>query len=189
LSRPYSFFAEERTVVDEAFAGDIIGLPGNRNFAIGETITSNGKFSFDPIPRFAVEHFARLINLDISKQKQFLKGLAQLETEGAMQIFHEADAQRRDPILAVVGVLQFEVVQARLQEEYNVETRLEMLSHQVARWLEGPAEQIEQLPWRYSLLRAEDADGRLVALFNSEHELNFYRNKFPDIVFKETADS
>ena len=189
LSRPYSFFAEERTVVDEAFAGDIIGLPGNRNFAIGETITSNGKFNFDPIPRFAVEHFARLINLDISKQKQFLKGLAQLETEGAMQIFHEADAQKRDPILAVVGVLQFEVVQARLEEEYNVETRLEMLSHQVARWLEGPEEQIEQLPWRYSLLRAEDADGRLVALFNSEHELNFYRNKFPDIDFKETAVS
>jgi peptide chain release factor 3 len=72
------------------------------------------------MPRFAVEHFARLINLDISKQKQFLKGLAQLETEGAMQIFHEADAQRRDPILAVVGVLQFEVVQARLEEEYGV---------------------------------------------------------------------
>ncbi len=103
LSRTYTFFADDRAVVDEAFAGDIIGLPGNRELHIGDTITAGTTFNFEPIPRFPTEHFARLVNLDISKQKQFLKGIRQLETEGAMQILYEMDAMRREPILAVVG--------------------------------------------------------------------------------------
>ena len=185
LSRPYTFFAEERSVVEEAFAGDIIGLPGNRLYTIGDTLTANSDFKFDPIPRFAPEHFARLRNLDISKQKQFLKGIQQLETEGAMQVLYEADAFRRDPILAVVGVLQFEVVQARLEDEYNVKTRLERLPHQLSRWVEGPEEEVEKLPWQYGLLKTHDLDGRIVALFNSEHELRFYTGKHPNVTFKE----
>lgn len=183
LSRPYRFFADDREVVEEAYAGDIIGLP-NSHFTIGDTLCENEAFNFDPIPSFAPEHFARLINVDVGKYKQFAKALDQLETEGAMQVLHEADAQRRDPILAVVGVLQFEVVQARLEAEYNVVTRLDILPHRLSRWVEGPAEQIEQLPWRYALLRTQDKSGRLVALFNSEHELNYYRDKYPDLVFK-----
>ena len=186
LSRPYTFFAEERTVVEEAFAGDIIGLPGNRNFTIGDTITEGFAFNFVPIPQFPPEHFARIINLDISKMKQFAKGLAQLQTEGAMQVLYDFDAMRRDPILAVVGVLQFEVVQARLADEYRVQTRLERLPHQLSRWVKGSEEQIEQLPWRYGILRTKDLDGRLVALFNSTHELEYYAGKYPDIIFAET---
>ncbi len=184
LSRTYKFFADERAVVDEAYAGDIIGLPGNREFGIGDTISSEGDFSFDPIPRFAAEHYARLINLDVGKQKQFLKGIHQLESEGAMQVLYQTDAARRDPILAVVGVLQFEVVQARLENEYKVKTKLEPLPHQLSRWVEGPQEQIDQLPWRYGMMRTEDLDGRLVALFSSPHELDFYGGKYPDIQFK-----
>ncbi|MCP5098193.1 MAG: peptide chain release factor 3 [Chloroflexi bacterium] len=183
LSRTYKFFADERAVVDEAFAGDIIGLPGNRNFSIGDTISGSSNFNFDPIPRFAPEHFARLINLDVSKQKQFLKGLRQLETEGAMQVLYETDAQKRDPILAVVGVLQFDVVKSRLEGEYNVKARLELLPHQVSRWVEGPKEELAKLPWRYSLMRTLDKDNRLVALFNSKHEFNYYQNKHPEIQF------
>ncbi len=184
LSRTYKFFADDRAIVEEAYAGDIIGLPGNRNFSIGDTVIGSGhSFNFDPIPRFSPEHFARLINLDMGKQKQFLKGLSQLETEGAMQILYETDAQKRDPILAVVGVLQFEVLQARLEGEYNVKTRLETLPHRLSRWVEGPEDEIEKLPWRYSLMRTEDGNGRLVALFNSEHEFNFYSNKHPEITF------
>lgn len=183
LSRTYTFFADERQVVDEAYAGDIIGIPGNRDFSIGDTLTASGSFQFDPIPRFSPENFARLINLDVSKQKQFNKGLQQLETEGAMQILYETDAARRDPILAVVGVLQFEVVQARLENEYNVKTQLEIIPHQLSRWVEGPEAEIEKLPWRYSIMRTQDRDGRLVALFNSEHEFNFYKNKHPEITF------
>ena len=186
LSRPYRFFAEDREVVEEAYAGDIIGLP-NSQFTIGDTICENDAFNFDPIPSFAPEQFARLINIDVGKYKQFAKGLQQLETEGAMQVLHETDAQRRDPILAVVGVLQFEVVQARLEAEYNVVTRLEILPHRLSRWVEGSEEQINQLPWRYALLRTEDRNGRLVALFNSEHELNYYIDKHPDLAFKSTV--
>jgi peptide chain release factor 3 len=185
LARPYTFFAEERTVIDEAYAGDIIGLPGNRYFGIGDTITANGSFNFAPIPTFPAEHFARLINLDISKQKQFLKGLAQLETEGAMQILHETDAQKREPILAVVGMLQFEVVEARLADEYGVKTRRDMLPQTLARWVYGPEDKIELLPWRYGMMRVQDRNGRLVALFSSQHELNFYANKYPEITFLE----
>ncbi|MCP4416047.1 MAG: peptide chain release factor 3 [Chloroflexi bacterium] len=183
LSRTYKFFADERAVVDEAYAGDIIGLPGNREFGIGDTISSDGDFSFDPIPRFAAEHYARLINMDVGKQKQFLKGIHQLESEGAMQVLYEVGAARREPILAVVGVLQFEVVQARLENEYKVKTKLEPLPHQLSRWVKGPQEQIDQLPWRYGMMRTEDLDGRLVALFSSPHELNFYGGKYPDIQF------
>lgn len=184
LARTYKFFADERAVVDEAYAGDIIGLPGNREFGIGDTISSEGEFSFDPIPRFAAEHYARLINLDVGKQKQFLKGIHQLESEGAMQVLYQSDAARRDPILAVVGVLQFEVVQARLENEYKVKTKLEPLPHQLSRWVEGPQEFIDLLPWRYGMMRTEDLDGRLVALFSSPHELDFYSGKYPDIQFK-----
>jgi peptide chain release factor 3 len=185
LSRPYRFFADEREVIDEAYPGDIIGLPGGRrDFAIGDTLSSNGDIHFDPIPRFAPEHFARLVLTDIGKYKQFRKGLAQLETEGAMQVLLEADASKRDPILAVVGVLQFDVVRARLEAEYNVPTRLEPLPYGVARLVEGPPEAIESLPWTYGMLRTNDSDGRLVALFRSEFEVGYHAEKFPQITFK-----
>ncbi|GAB4281066.1 MAG: peptide chain release factor 3 [Candidatus Promineifilaceae bacterium] len=188
LARPYTFFADKREVIDEAYPGDIIGIPGSKDFAIGDTLTEKQTFHFAPIPRFPTEHFARLINLDVGKQKQFLKGIHQLETEGAMQVLYEADAQKRDPILAVVGVLQFEVVQARLENEYNVPTKLEPLPHQLSRWVEGPADQIEQLPWRYGMMRTKDKDGRLVALFSSQHEFQYYSNKYPDIQFLTYMD-
>lgn len=186
LSRPYAFFADERTVVDEAYAGDILGLPGNRLFTIGDTL-SGKSFKFDPIPRFAPEHFARIVNLDIGKQKNFQKALEQLETEGAMQVLYEVDAMRRDPILAVVGVLQFEVVQARLEDEYKVKTKLERLGHSISRWVQGPEESIEKLPWRYGVIRARDLEGRLVAIFNSPHELSFYEEKHEDVKFVATS--
>ncbi len=188
LSRPYKFFADDREVVEEAYPGDIIGLPGSRSFSIGDTITVGPAFNFDPIPTFPAEHFARLFNVDVSKQKQFIKGLEQLQTEGAMQILYEVDAMRRDPILAVVGVLQFDVVEARLEEEYGVTTRRQMLPHSLCRWIEGPAAQIEELPWRYGLMRTHDAAERLVGLFNSEHELSYYQGKFPQIKFKTTPE-
>ncbi|MFK7800669.1 MAG: peptide chain release factor 3 [Anaerolineae bacterium] len=187
LSRPYAFFADSREVVDEAWAGDIIGLPGNKLFTIGDTLSVQGNLRYSSIPRFAPEHFARLINQDISKQKNFMKGVTQLETEGAMQVFYEADAFRRDPILAVVGVLQFEVVIARIEDEYGVSTRLDRLTHQLARWVDGPADEIEALPWRYGMLRVQDGDGRLVALFSSPHELEYYADKYPNIHFRDTV--
>ena len=159
-SRSYKFFADEREIVTDAYAGDIIGIPGNRQLAIGDTLSGGESFKFDPIPRFPPEHFARLVNQDISKHKQFWKGIRQLETEGVMQVLVQTNAVRRDPILAVVGKLQFEVVQARMLEEYGVVTRLESMSFQLARGVTGPAELIKQLPWGEDLLQTQDGEGQ-----------------------------
>ena len=187
LPRPYRFFANEREVIEEAFPGDIIGLPGNGQFGIGDTLSAEGSFRFAPIPRFEPEHFALLRNTDIGKQKQFQRGLRQLETEGAMQILYDADAAQRHPILAVVGRLQFEVVQARLDTEYGVTTVLEPLPYKLARWLEGPADALENLPWGHGLLRARDSQDRLVALFRSQFDLNYCLEKYPAVRHLTTA--
>jgi peptide chain release factor 3 len=187
LPRPYRFFANEREVIEEAFPGDIIGLPGNRQFAIGDTLVAGGRFQFAPIPRFQPEHFALLRNTDIGKQKQFLKGLRQLESEGAMQVLYDVDASQRHPILAVVGRLQFDVVQARLEQEYGVATVVEPLQYKLARWLEGEPEALDRLPWGHGLLRTRDAQERLVALFRSAFDLNYCLEKYPEVRYAQTA--
>ncbi|MCC6188834.1 MAG: peptide chain release factor 3 [Anaerolineales bacterium] len=187
LPRPYRFFANEREVIEEAFPGDIIGLPGNGQFAIGDTLAAEGGFQFAPIPRFPPEHFALLRNTDIGKQKQFTRGLRQLETEGAMQVLYGADASQRHPILAVVGRLQFDVVQARLEQEYGVPTVVEPLAYKLARWVTGEPEELERLPWGHGLLRARDGQDRLVALFRSAFDLNYCLEKFPNVSYAETA--
>ena len=185
LPRPYKFFANEREVLDEAYPGDIIGLPSNGQFSIGDTLAADGKFKYAPIPRFQPEYFGLLRNTDVSKQKQFQKGLAQLETEGAMQVLYDADAYRRDPILAVVGLLQFDVVRWRLESEYNVATTLEPLSYKLSRWAEGPEAALEKLPWGHGLRRARDNEGRLVVLFNSQFDLDYCLHKFPEVRFEK----
>jgi peptide chain release factor 3 len=184
LPRPYKFFANEREVIEEAFPGDIIGLPSNGQFAIGDTLAAGAPFRFAPIPRFQPEHFALLRNADIGKQKQFVKGLRQLETEGAMQVLYDQDAGQRHPILAVVGRLQFDVVQARLETEYGVSTVIEPLAYKLARWLEGEAEVLDRLPWGHGLLRARDRQGRLVALFRSQFDLDYCVEKFPAVQYQ-----
>ena len=87
--------------------------------------------------------------------------------------------------MAVVGVLQFEVMQARLESEYNVKTRLDNLPHSLCRIVEGPQEMIEALPWQYSMIRTTDQHGNLVALMNSPHDLNYYADKYPELTFSE----
>jgi peptide chain release factor 3 len=184
LPRPYRFFANEREVIEEAFPGDIVGLPSNGQFAIGDTLCAGALFNFAPIPRFQPEHFALLRNTDIGKQKQFLRGLRQLETEGAMQVLYDADAAQRHPILAVVGRLQFDVVQARLDTEYGVKTIIEPLPYKLARWLDGPPDAIERLPWGHGLLRARDRQERLLALFRSQFDLNYCLEKYPGVKYE-----
>ena len=183
LPRPYKFFANERELLEEAFPGDIIGLPNNGSFAIGDTLVAGERFEFAPIPRFQPEHFALLRNTDIGKQKQFQKGLRQLETEGAMQVLYDMDARQRDPILAAVGQLQFDVVRARLEAEYGVATILEPLPYRFSRWVDGPADMVDRLPWGHGLLKARDSQERLVALFKSQFDLDYCLQKFPEVKF------
>ncbi|HZW05232.1 MAG TPA: peptide chain release factor 3, partial [Anaerolineaceae bacterium] len=184
LARPYKLFANERLIIDEAYPGDVVGLPNNGDFAIGDTLCTGKPIRFNPIPRFQPEHFAVLRNKDLTKQKQFQGGLRQLEMEGAVQVLFHTDALRREPILAVVGQLQFDVVQARLESEYNVPTDLEPLPYELARWASGPEEAIQRVPSRSDVILTRDSDGQYVALFREEFYLRFIAEKNPDVRFE-----
>ncbi|PKO16565.1 MAG: peptide chain release factor 3 [Chloroflexi bacterium HGW-Chloroflexi-10] len=183
LARPYKLFASERLVIDEAYPGDVLGLPNTGDFTIGDTLCDGKVLKFSSIPRFQPEYFALLHNKDVSKQKQFLKGLRQLEVEGAMQVLYNMDAFKREPILAVVGELQFDVVQARLASEYNVITVVEPLSMSMARWVTGPEEIILNVASRSDVLLAKDSDDQYVTLFREKFYLRLTMEKFPQLQF------
>ncbi|MGH2541208.1 MAG: peptide chain release factor 3, partial [Ardenticatenaceae bacterium] len=155
LSSSHRLFAQERETVDEAYPGDIIGLISSGQFAIGDTLCTGAAVEFEPLPRFQPEHFARLIHTDTNRYKQFWKGLAQLEKEGAIQVFYQPGVLGREPVLAAVGELQFDVVRYRLQSEYNTETRMERLPYTVARWVDAPQEIIGATPWSSNAFRLE----------------------------------
>ncbi len=186
LMRPYKLFANEREIVDEAYPGDVVGIPNNGVLGIGDTLyVGNNPIRYAAMPHFAPEHFALLKNSDLSKQKNFTKGLQQLEKEGSVQVFYNANAFKREPILAVVGQLQFDVVQARLEMEYNVQTTLERLPHTLARWVDGPDKVYTSLPPQAEVLLARDAENRKVALFTSAFFPKYYGEKYPELTFKE----
>lgn len=141
LAQPQQMMAQERHIVEEAYAEDIIGVFDPGIFSIGDTICkSNQKFEFDGIPTFAPEHFARVRQMDTMKRKQFIKGISQIAQEGAIQIFQEFNTGMEEIIVGVVGVLQFEVLEYRLKNEYNVEIKLEQLPYEYIRWIENPEE-------------------------------------------------
>jgi len=157
-------------------------------FSIGDTLCSGKTLQFAPIPRFQPEHFALLRNLDVSKQKQFAKGLLQLESEGAVQILYNVNAFKREPILAVVGQLQFDVVQARLQSEYNVATDLERMSHVLLRWVKGEDKDIEALANRSDAILARDSRNAWAMLFQTPFLLRHYTEKNPGLKFVELSE-
>ena len=141
LSQLQQMMAQERHIVEEAYAGDIIGVFDPGIFSIGDTIcNSNKKFAFEGIPTFAPEHFARVRQIDTMKRKQFIKGISQIAQEGAIQIFQEFNTGMEEIIVGVVGVLQFEVLEYRLKNEYNVDIKLEPLPYEHIRWIENPEE-------------------------------------------------
>ena len=185
LMRPYKLFANEREIVDEAFPGDVVGIPNNGILGIGDTLYVGEPVRFAAMPHFPPEHFALLKNSDLSKQKQFAKGLHQLEKEGSVQVFYNMNAFKREPILAVVGQLQFDVVQARLEMEYNVPTELERLPHTLVRWVEGSEKVVNGLPARAEAILARDSQDRTVVIFTAPYLLKYYSEKYPDVTFKE----
>lgn len=189
LLRPYKPFANEREIIDEAYAGDVLGIPNNGDFAIGDSLCAGMPVRFASLPRFQPEHFALLRNTDLNKQKQFAKGLSQLESEGAVQVMYNINAFKREPILAVVGQLQFDVVQARLKAEYNVPTELERLPHVLMRWIKGTDKAIEELPNRAEVIIARDSREGWVALFSTPFFLKYFADKTPDVQFVEISES
>ena len=140
LASAHRLFGQERETVDEAYAGDVIGLVGHAEFGIGDTLTADPGISYQEIPRFAPECFAFLHNPNPGKFKQFRQGVEQLLQEGVMQVFDLRDAVQKIPLLAAVGPLQFEVVQYRLESEYGAPSRLENASWEAFRWLSAGAD-------------------------------------------------
>jgi peptide chain release factor 3 len=189
LTRPQKLFASDREIVDEAYPGDIIGLTNPGVFLLGDTVCTGPAVRFLDFPRFAPEHFAVLRNKRTEKYKQFQKGIGQLAEEGVVQLFHELNAARTEPILGVVGRLQFEVIQHRLASEYGVETILDTTPYSLARWVEGPPEALAKAHWVMGTRRVQDDYGNLVCLFESEWGFGFMREKNPDLHFHDSASA
>ena len=187
LSHPQKLFAQGRESLEEAYPGDVIGLNNPGVFAIGDTIYQGQKLEYEGIPCFSPELFAYLRNPNPSRFKQFHKGVTELREEGAVQIMFSADESKRDPILAAVGQLQFEVVQFRLQNEYNVETRLEPLPYSVARWVEGGWEALEKAGRLFNTTNVKDSWGRPVLLFRNEWNVQQVEGDHPELKLRKTA--
>jgi peptide chain release factor 3 len=181
LSRPQKLFAQGRESLEDAFPGDVIGLNNPGVFAIGDTIYQGKRLEYDGIPCFSPELFAYLRNPNPSKFKQFQKGISELQEEGAVQIMSSTDESKRDPILAAVGQLQFEVVQFRLQNEYGVETRLEMLPYSVARWVKDGWPALEKAGRLFNVMTVKDNWERPVLLFKNSWNVNQLMEDNPDL--------
>jgi len=175
LSNSQRLFAQERETVDSAWAGDVVGLVGNHDFLIGDTLTQDPAIFFDEIPRFSPECFAWLHNPSTAKAKRFRAGVEQLLKEGVAQSFEQVNALQRIPLLGAVGPLQFEVLKHRLENEYGAECRVEQAPWTLARWMRPPAgtpdDVLPELPGGCTLTR--DAEGGLVALFPSEWAIGY----------------
>lgn len=187
LSHPQKLFAQGRQSLEEAYPGDVIGLNNPGAFAIGDTIYLGQRLEYEGIPCFSPELFAFLRNPNPSKFKQFRKGVNELREEGAVQIMYSADESKRDPILAAVGQLQFEVVQFRLQNEYGVDTRLEPLPYSVARWVAGGWEALEKAGRLFNTVTVKDSWGRPVLLFRNEWNCQQVEMDHPELELNSTA--
>jgi len=187
LSRPQKLFAQDRAVIEEAYPGDVIGLNNPGVFAIGDTIYMGKKLEYEGIPCFSPELFAYLRNPNPSKFKQFQKGVSELQEEGAVQILSSIDEFKRDPILAAVGQLQFEVVQFRLLSEYGAETTLEPLAYSLARWVAGGWAALEKAGKLFNTLTVKDYWGRPVLLFKNEWNLQQVKEDHPSLQLNSIA--
>ncbi|MFN9621113.1 MAG: peptide chain release factor 3 [Synechococcaceae cyanobacterium] len=187
LSRPQKLFGQEREVVEDAYPGDVIGLNNPGMFAIGDTLYVGPKVEYEGIPCFSPEIFAWLRNPNPSAFKNFRKGVNELREEGAVQVLHDTDPSRRDPILAAVGQLQLEVVQYRLENEYGVQTRLEPMEFTVARWVSGGWPALESVGRIFNCRTVRDSWDRPVLLFRNEWNLNQLREDHPELELSAVA--
>ena len=167
LKRSLQFRAQERTFIEEAFPGDIVGVWDPGLLRIGDSLSEAAGIEFAGIPRFSPEHFVRVILAEPLKRKQLKKGLDQLSEEGAVQVFFHRERLERDPILGAVGRLQFDVIQSRLKSEYEVDVRFETLPSQHARWVEGSFDPAD-LERSGAVICLLDVEGRPLLLFKND---------------------
>lgn len=177
LAQPQQFMAQERDTVEIAYPGDIVGLFDPGIFRIGDVLSTDAGLSFKGIPSFAPEHFARVTATDTMKRKQFLKGITQLAEEGAIQIYKEPDIGIEEFIIGAVGVLQFEVLEYRLKNEYNVELKRTNLNQRFARWITEINGDPNNLNVTSSTRLVKDAKEKYVLLFENEWSIQWALDK------------
>ncbi len=187
LSQPQQMMAQDRKIVEEAYAGDIIGVFDPGIFSIGDTLcASNEKFEFEGIPTFAPEHFARVRQMDTMKRKQFLKGVSQIAQEGAIQIFQEFNTGMEEIIVGVVGELQFEVLTYRLENEYNVDVRLEKLPFEHIRWIENKDDlDVAHIQGTSDMKRIKDLKDNPLLLFINSWSVKMVEDRNPGLKLSE----
>ncbi|MEW5850364.1 MAG: peptide chain release factor 3 [Myxococcota bacterium] len=189
LSSATQMMAQERTQVEEAFAGDVLGVFDPGLFQIGDTLTEGDKRSFDGIPRFSPEHFCRLRLKDPLKRKQMQQGLEQLALEGAVQVFHRPGMVEKDAFLGVVGPLQFEVFKHRMQSEYKVEVILEGLNYTVCRWVGGEVEAAQKVARYRDGTLVHDHLERPVLLLHSERDVTWAETEAPTAKLRTISET
>ena len=187
LAQPQQFMAQERESVEEAYAGDIIGLFDPGVFALGDTVYTGRKIAFAGIPVFAPEHFARIKPVDTMKRKQFLKGITQLAQEGAIQIFKDRSYSAEEIIVGVVGVLQFEVLEHRLRTEYNVEISSQQLPFRFIRWLPEGTE-TDKIKLSSSTKVASDLKERPVVLFENDWSIRWAEENNKGLILSDISE-
>ena len=187
LKQPQQFMADEREAVEEAWAGDIIGLFDPGIFGLGDTLSIGRKVHYEDIPVFAPEHFARVRPVDSMKRKQFVKGITQLSQEGAIQTFVRTELGREDFLVGVVGVLQFDVLAYRLKAEYGAEILMDNLPFRFVRWVASSPKPVDQLKLTSTSGRAKDSQQRDVLLFENEWSVRLATENNPGLQLTETA--
>ena len=173
LAQPQQMMAQSREIIDEAYAGDIIGVFDPGIFSIGDTICTGKKVQFEGIPTFAPEFFCRVQQKDTMKRKQFVKGTTQIAQEGAIQIFQEIASGMEEVIVGVVGTLQFDVFKYRMENEYNVEIRMENLPYSYIRWIDTPDVDLKKLNLTSDTKKVQDMRGRYLLLFANEWSIRW----------------
>ena len=186
LAQPQQLMASERAIINEAYAGDIIGVFDPGIFSIGDTICDKTmKVEFEGIPTFAPEIFAAVERIDTMKRKQFEKGIMQIAQEGAIQIFHEPYTGVEEIIVGVVGVLQLEVLEYRLKNEYGVDVRRRSLPFEVIRWIDNEGLNPNDLNLTSDTKWVQDFKGNNLLLFTSEWCVNWALNKNEGLMLRE----
>ena len=186
LSQPQQLMADERKILSEAYAGDIMGVFDPGIFSIGDTVCMpKDTVKYEGIPTFAPEHFARVRQVDTMKRKQFVKGIEQIAQEGAIQIFQEFNMGMEEIIVGVVGVLQFDVLKFRLQSEYNVEIILDMLPYEYIRWVENEDVDMNNLVGTSDMKKIKDMNGRPLLIFINEWSPQMVLDRNKGLVLRE----
>lgn len=190
LSQPQQFLAQDREIIEEAYAGDIIGVFDPGVFSIGDTLCESAKkFKFEGIPTFAPEYFARVRTVDTMKRKQFVKGITQIAQEGAIQVFKELYIGMEEIIVGVVGVLQFEVLEHRLKHEYGVDIKMDRLPFKYIRWIENTEIDVEKLNITSDTKRVKDFKDRNLLIFQSDWAISWALEHNKGLVLSDIGKS